>query len=302
MGGAYIAVSDDLASITFNPATIEIFQTPKDFRLTFYANPLATFASLKTDGLLPAGRKKADWSEVLRSLGLMVKAIGFSVKYIEGGIIFSEESLQNAALNTRKQFFSAANYDARESHTLGLRLKLAAQVGIGVNTTCYHVRQDAQNWWKFGTSYGVLLRPNKHVSAGVFYLALPSEANTERQPLERLVNDTVNIGVAYQPAPATTLALDVRNITQDNELYSRELHLGGEHCFGRWLTLRSGFFQPDRKSRCYSAGLGILSENLFVKPANQLYTERYLFNYTFVLEQRNHTNTSWHLFAFTLRF
>jgi hypothetical protein len=61
-------------------------------------------------------------SDVLRSLGLLVKAIGFSVKFIEGGIILSEESLQNGALNSRKQFFSAENHWSRYSHSVALRL------------------------------------------------------------------------------------------------------------------------------------------------------------------------------------
>ena len=41
MGSAYTSIEDDIVSASYNPATLNLYQVKKDYRLTIYLNPIA---------------------------------------------------------------------------------------------------------------------------------------------------------------------------------------------------------------------------------------------------------------------
>jgi hypothetical protein len=298
MGGAFTAVQDNLAAIEYNPAAFSQYLSPQKFRLTFFLNPVAPFVSgydyfnkIKPDQNQPL-------KEFFKAVALGIKSIIFTLNAFETGFLFLEEPIR---MNSQSDFFSTQSFWSNYSNSFFFRLRLAPQVAIGVNTTLYYRDQISTKKWNFGNSYGIFISPNNKTSVGVYYFALPDQLTTYRENLDRLGHDTINIGLAYHPEPATTLALDIRNITQENASHSREVHVGLERNFGNWFALRSGWFQTSSRIKYYSGGIGLIGENLFKKSDNLLRNPFYLINYSLVVGQTNHELMNWHFFSFTLR-
>lgn len=300
MGGAFAAVSDNVPAFMYNPATFSQYKYPKKVRLTFYVNPIAAGVSLNERCLFR--KEKTNALDVIKSLSLLFKAVTISLKSLEGGVLLFEESLANQAFVNRKKFFSSRSFWLDYSNSVSVRLKLAPQVALGVTTTFYSIKNATRQRWEVGTNYGVLLRPDRKIAVGVFYLAMPKRIADHRIVLERLTNDTINLGFAYQPNSATTFAIDLRNITQEKDSNSREIHLGFEQIFQSWFAFRAGFFQPAASRRCYSAGIGFLSADRFFKLDKHFKNKYFLLNYSFVNDVTDETTQPWHFFAFTLRF
>lgn len=296
MGGAFAAVNDNLAAFLYNPATFGQFQTPKDFRLTFYLNPLATGV-----GLAQLGRS-AKLYDSARALGFLVKAITFTAGNLEGGFMFSEESLDNSQLNSRRTFFSSRGFWESFSHHFGLRLALAQQVAIGIVTTFYYAAAGEGERWGIGNRYGVLLKPDPKYAVGVFYSVFPAGFEKQREALERLLNDTIHIGLTYSPWKKTLLALDVRNINSETSRNSREIHLGAEQQVGSIFAMRAGYFQPNPDTNVFSGGIGLLADNLFFKKDCHFLPPHFMLDYTFLLEQKKSNDSMWHFFSCVLRF
>lgn len=296
MGGAFSAVNDNLAAFSYNPATFKQYRAKKDFRLTFFLNPLGSFVSFFEQDASDS------WEGIGKSLGFLFKSITFSSRYLEGGLFFAEEAVQNYRFNEREKFFSSQGFWDNFSHRIGLRLALAQQVAIGMATTFYFSRALEGEQWRIGNSYGVLLNPDQKYSVGVFYIAFPEDFARMRTELERLVNDTVNIGLAYQPLEKTTLALDIRNINSEDNINSREIHVGAEQLLGSVLALRAGYFRERRQKHVISGGIGLLSDNFLFKKNKHFHPPRFLFDYTLVLERKKTTNSMWHFFSLSFRF
>ncbi len=298
MGGAFTAVQDNLAAIEYNPAAFSQYLSPQKFKLTFFLNAVAPFVS----GYDYFNERKPDQNQPLkeffRAVALGIKSIIFTLNAFETGFLFLEEPIR---MNSQSDLFSTQSFWSNYSNSFFFRLRLAPQVAIGVNTTLYYRDQMNTKKWSFGNSYGIFISPNNKTSVGVYYFALPDQLTTYREKLDRLGHDTINIGLAYHPEPATTLALDIRNITQENASHSREIHVGLERNFGNWFALRSGWFQTASRIKYYSGGIGLIADNLFKKSDNLLRNPLYLINYSLVVEQTNHELMNWHFFSFTLR-
>jgi hypothetical protein len=301
MGGAYAAVEDHLAAFNYNPATFEQYQQQKDFRLTFFLNPFTTLVSLYEEQHLNGEESRFEGRNFGRALGLFIKGITFTTRRFEGGILFCEESLANDALNHRKKFFSAQSFWEDYSHSLALKLKLAPQVAIGLTTTFYYVARGDEAGWKVGNQYGVLLRPEKKLNVGVFYLALPQKLDNHREAVERLANDSVNLGLAYRPLASTTLAIDLRNINNEKDENAIEPHVGIEQQFGSWGALRSGYFYQKEAMHAFSVGVGLLSGNLFCRKKNNFQNHDFIINYSLRLEKLKNDYTYWHFFSLQTR-
>lgn len=298
MGGAITAVQDNIAAIEYNPAAFSQFVTSPKFKISFYVNPVSPIIV----GYDYLKMKRQDQNQSLKELfkvaAIGIKSIIFTMNAFETGFLFLEEPVQTSS---QTNFFSTLSFWSNFSNSFFLRLRLAPQVAIGVNTTLYFLDQTDKKKLNFGNSYGIFISPNNKTAVGVYYFALPDQLTTYREKLDRLGHDTINIGLAYHPEPATTIALDIRNITQENNSYAREIHVGVERNFGNWLALRSGWFQTSSRTQNYSGGLGLFADNLFKKSDDHLQTPYYLINYSLVIEQTKSQTINWHFFSFALR-
>lgn len=298
MGGAFSAIQDNMAAILYNPAAFLQYSSPQKFKVTVYLNPIAPIVSGYDYQKKTEPDSDPFLKELLKSAALGLKSIIFSLNAVETGFLFLEEPI---ATGEQADFFSTRSFWSNYSNSFFFRIRFAPQVAIGVNTTLYYQEQIDQKRWFFGNSYGIFLSPNQQTSVGVYYFALPSQLPKYRENLDRLGHDTINIGVAYHPETASTIALDVRNITQENATHSREIHLGLERNFGNWFALRSGWFQTPSKLQYFSGGIGLIADNLFKKADNQLRNPFYLINYSLVVEQAKNEFQNWHFFSIMLR-
>ncbi|MBN2090056.1 hypothetical protein JW964_10590 [candidate division KSB1 bacterium] len=298
MGGAFSAVQDNIAAIQYNPAAFSQYISPQKLKVTFYLNPVAPIVAGYEYQQKTGQEQNQLLQEFLKTVTLGIKGVIFSLNAVETGFIFLEEPIP---LNSRAKFFSTKSFWSNYSNSFFFRLRLAPQVAIGVNTTLYHQDQTNQKKWHLGNSYGIFISPNPKTSVGVYYFALPDQLTNYREKLDRLGHDTINIGVAYHPETATTIALDVRNITQENATHAREVHIGLERNFGNWFALRSGWFQTTSRVRYYSGGIGLIADNLFKKSDAYLQNPYYLINYSLVVEESKSQTQNWHFFSFALR-
>ncbi len=298
MGGAFSAVQDNLAAFLYNPAAFSQYTSPQKLKISFYLNPVAPIVAGYDYQKMKDAEQDQLLKEILKTAALGIKGISFSLNAVETGFVFLEEQIPQSS---QADFFSTQSFWSNYSHSFFFRLRLAPQVAIGVNTTLYHQDQIRQKKLHFGNSYGIFISPNPKTSVGVYYFALPDQFSNYREKLDRLGHDTVNIGVAYHPETATTIALDVRNITQEEATHAREIHVGLERNFGNWFSLRSGWFQTTSNIQCYAGGIGLLADNLFKKADNQLRNPFYIINYSLVVEQSKRQQLNWHFFSFTIR-
>lgn len=300
MGGAYSAVGDNLAACIYNPATFEEYEFPKDFRITFYLNPFAPLVSLYGKQSEKAA-SESNQVKYSHAAGLLVKGITGTFRNFLVGIVFNEESVANRLLNYRKQFFAAESHWQDYSHIVTLRLKLAPQVALGVSTSFYSIDSAAGKSWYVDTSYGVLLRPDEKLNVGVFYVALPEGLENHRQLVERLSNDSINIGLAYYPRKSTIISLDLRNINDEGDDNAIQPHVGIEQKFQPWLALRGGFYRQKNGALTFSTGVGIISNEIFHKKKNRFKNNQFMINYTYLVQSKNSIKTNWHFFSFNVR-
>lgn len=300
MGGAFMAVNDDLATAGYNPAALDLYRNTKNFKITFFLNPLTSIASL-TENCKNEPGKNTNVGDILWSVGLALKGIAFSFKYLEGGFIISEESLNNSARLRRKKFMDFDQFRNDFSNSFIMRFRLAPQVAVGINTTIYNIKGITKHNWDFGTSYGVLLKPNEKINVGVVYIGLSKKIPEYREPIEKISDDTINLGLAYQPNAATTLSLDVRELNKIENSETLEIHSGLEQVCFSILALRTGYFRSNSKHHYFSMGFGLLDNNNFINAKNRFGHKQFIINYSMVLESFRKQVNKWHFFSFVFR-
>lgn len=303
MGGAFMAVNDDLVTSGYNPATFDLYHSQKKFKITFFLNPIAPLVGFKDNDIFgkrnSEKRKYAD--EILKSLSLLFKGIAFSMKFLEGGFVFSEESLNSKTRLERKKFFDSYRFWNDYSHSIILRFRLAPQVAIGFKTSFYNVKNNQKQIRDFGTSYGVQLKPNEKFCVGVAYIGLSKKLPNYRNRIENIIDDTINLGLTYQPHKTTTLSLDIHNLNKEDNNRIFEIHAGIEQSFFSVLALRAGYFQQNSQHHYFSGGFGLIGANNFFKMENRFGHEQFLLNYSIVLESHKKQMNKWHFFSFIFR-
>ncbi|MCK5737763.1 hypothetical protein KAH55_01225 [bacterium] len=300
MGGAFSSVAGGLEAIRYNPAAFTTAATHSDFSFDLFLNPIASFIRFSNLGCFSGDITKNSAGDILQSLGLFFKGATVKYRLFEVGFLFNEESADNPA-NSTAHFFDSANFTNDYSHAVSLKLQLAAPVAIGVTSTFYHMENADTAIWKNGISYGIYLNPNPYYSVGIFYHSAPQKPFPQRKNLERLLTDSINLGVAVYPGKNTIVALDVHNISEENAQISREVHVGLEHQFGSWFSLRGGYYQPEAKHHRISAGIGLFRSDFFHQNSPPSRTLPYAVNYGVVYEHADKTGTLWHFFTFSLK-
>ena len=148
--------------------------------------------------------------------------------------------------------------------TLGLALD--EKISLGVSAA---FRRPAEGQHRLPViRYGVLIRANRHMDVGAVALHMPPVLADCRREIDRLGDETVNLGVLWYPLGRPSLqrrgrqiprnlaelgqladlrfALDVRNVTQAEGLGGRqELHLGGSLGWTQLGELRAGIYWPN---------------------------------------------------------
>ena len=207
MGGAFSSVAGGLEAIRYNPAAFTAATTHSDFSLDLFLNPIAPFVNFSNQGCFSGDIATINSGDALQSLSLFFKGATVKYRFLEMGFLFNEESADNPA-NKTAHFFDSADFTNDYSHAVSLKLQLADPVAIGVTSTFYHTENSDSVQWKNGISYGIYLNPNPYYSVGMFYHSAPQTPYPQRKNLERLLTDSINLGVAVYPGKNTIIAFD----------------------------------------------------------------------------------------------
>jgi len=302
MGGAYVAVEDGIGSVAYNPASVKFWNLKRGFRFSLIANPVAStglFLYYKDNQTTPLNDHQ--WWNVARTL---LKGVVFSIPSFQAGITLYEEPLQRYKELSGKNVFSAKRFLSNHYETAFMRINLADRFSLGGTLSYYTFEDSGSVRRELGASYGVLIKPARNLNVGIMFYDVPDVIQNIRLPLERIVDETVNVGLSYTPFRGTMASLDVRNISEETKPASREVHFGMEQKFGKVVGLRGGYFQENKTHKKYfSAGIGLLSTNLF-RPDNAKYDNAdYVFNYSYVIERSDlKWKDQWHLFSFLFYF
>jgi len=297
MGGAFTSIEDDVESVLYNPGCFNLYKYPKDFKVTVFMNPLMSLLAFQhySDNF----SKNPDRRDFLNATALLFKSVVISIRQFETGVVIGEESFNNVMVNKQSRVFAYNNLWNDNSNTVFMKLRLAQRVSIGVNGTYYQRKIDEKNEDGIGFSYGIVLKPNDKLNVGLSYIDLPDKMADYRVRLERIFDETMNVGMSYNLFKGTTLALDVRNLTEENKDNVREFHFGFEQRIFNILALRGGYFKERfTDNETFSAGIGLIDSNIFFSGDDKFNHHDYMINYSFVHDE----SREWHMFSFLWRF
>lgn len=301
MGGAFTSVVDVLSAMEFNPAAYYLAEDDLP-PVTLFLNPVSPFiGGINHDDLFSGSGSPVD--DFLLGLSLVLKSMSFNFSAVQVGFNLSEESLSVPETFFDDTWIRVNGFRQNHSHTVVGRLELAKKVSVGAAAYLLFgssPHDPLKRVSDFGISYGILLRPEKGLNIGVSFVDPPDSLSQYRLPLERLVNESVNIGVSYELLFTRTLfSIDVRNLGEESNVAVRELHFGIEQVLLSHLALRAGYFKKVHGDHVFSWGVGLLNDSLLFNSGRG--SRNFYLNYAFVQEKSLPADNRWHLFSFLIR-
>ena len=301
MGGAYTAILDGISSAIYNPAGLRLNKFPKRGRLTFFFNPVGAAVGLRNPQAL---KSDSTWrvSDAIAAAGLFIKSVALSWSAFEAILVLTESLPNSSHQPANRPFFNSDGILDRYSNTFATRLQLAEQISIGAAVTLYTLDGNQEKRHRYGSCYGILIQPNKSVNVGLAYFDFPETIAPIRTKLDRIVDETINLGISWRPHRSTLLSLDIRNVSEEQKFITREIHIGAELVPFKHIAFRGGYFRKQLdKENVFSVGVGILSMNLFTRSGERLKNQDWMLNYTFVYDDITGNYEFWHYFSFLLR-
>jgi len=300
MGGAFLSVQDNLATIRFNPGAFALYSEKVSDRITIFLNPvLPSIAILKSDKL---GLKRYNITEkFINSISFLVKGITYSVGQFDFGLSFWEESILNK--NT-EQLFPNTDIQNYTYHSFIAKVKLAARISLGFSLNKYNQTVEGYERKGYISSYGVLMKPNPKIKIGIAYYDFPSYFNVTDK-FYGIKDETVNMGISYYPVKGLILSMDGINLNTVND---QELRFGFEKTFSKYFATRGGFYRTDTftkskdRSIYWTCGIGLLNCNYFKPRMRRFIYDDFIINYTCVFERKDTGNTNWHFFNCIISF
>ncbi len=289
MGGAFTAVLDGSTGILFNPATLELYRFPKTGRLTLFINPVASVEAIrsKTELKKVGGLSGLDW---LNYAGMFLKSLIYSLPNFSSSLLLVEELPQDPLAQDSGEMFSSTDLLDRNYSVLTTRLRLAKQIAIGASGYLISAKSLAKKRREIGASYGVLIQPSDKICIGMVYFDFPEDVADFFSIDDRIIDETINVGISYRPHRTLVFAADLRNASEEQRTVKRELHLGMDYTPCSLFALRSGFFhQKDLNQNVYSIGIGLLSSDLFHSEEDQFFVGDFVLNYAL----QSHVKAAW---------
>lgn len=273
MGGCYAANSDWSDARFFNPAGLRVGPAA-GLRLRFDPLAVGRPAVRAADG--DAGYAAAlPWLLPLRGLRLSWGPLLLDLAPADWQPRFARD------LPTGARDAEVSSADV--APTLAFAFAFDERVSLGAALTALRSEDDDRR--RLGVSYGALLRANRLLDVGAQAVYLPAGDVERRRQIDRIGDGTINVGLlwylrgrpgrrqrtlpesfgavrAWEDADLR-LALDVRNVTQEDGLSGRqEVHLGASSGWFGLFELRAGVFWPREGANVLvqprgSAGLGL---------------------------------------------
>lgn len=294
MGGAFLAVRDELAASLYNPANFGGGAKTRGISFQLFLNPLTPGIAI-ADGENFFNRSTSPSAQAFATAGLLIKGLALRAGPFAIGAIIAEQSTRWATVS-ESDLFEVKNYLDNQYSVLILRLRLAERAAMGGSLGLYYQSTGTeQREWQLRASYGIIIAPWPNVLLGVSYLTMPDAPNGGyRDHPERFVNGSVNIGMSFRPLPGTILAADVRNLVEDKNEMVREPHFGFEQNLFSTVALRGGaFWKSADESLAYTLGFGLIDSArlLFDSPRGAL--PNWLLNYGVAVEKDKAGQRRW---------
>jgi len=279
MGGAFTAVLDGSSGVLFNPAALELYRFPKTSRLTFFLNPIGGIEALRSKAEL-RNDGKIDGLDWFSYAGMLCKSIVYSRPDFSVSLLLAEELPRVAPTADSNEFFTSSGLLDRSYSVCTSRLRLAKQISIGASGILVTAKDISEKRREFAASYGVLIQPSDKICIGMAYFDFPQAVAGLFSLEDRIIDETINVGVSYRPHHTLLLAADLRNASEEQRTVKRELHLGVDYAPFSFIALRAGFFhQKDENKDVFSAGISLLNSNLFHSEEDQFFAKDFVLNY-----------------------
>ena len=301
MGGAFVSIEDDLPSLDFNPATFSLNPLPGKTQFSLFFNPLGPLVIAKNRKNVPS------WDV---PLGWLIRGFTLSVGRAEFGVLLGEESLADEKRLKRDDIFDGTGYQRERNTSFGFALVLAPRVSLGIAGELFirgknEVSTGGENTKKelgIGYRYGLMIKTRNNLHVGLCFFDFPDAYSKDRMVLERLADETLNIGVSYSLWKSLILALDVRNVSDEGKGAVREPHAGVELSLFRHLKLRGGYYREKEGKETISLGLGVLDWNALLPESRRFLHPTLAVNTAMLLRRDKGEESRWFILSCILRF
>ncbi len=249
MGGAYVSVENGLFALDFNPATFSSNIVEREIHFSVYFNPLGPVSIVEN------WNRISGWDD---RLGLLIYGMAFSYDRIRMGILWGEEALTDQRRLTRSCFFDGTAYPVQKNSNIGFSFFLNPRVSLGAVGEIFHREKNGKEHIQWGYRYGIVIKPRDDLSVGLCFCNFPNEYKEDRILLERLADETLNIGISYSPWKAVMAAFDIRNVSDEGKRVVREPHIGFEVNPVTFVSLRGGYYREwEGEEETFSIGIGL---------------------------------------------
>ena len=304
MGGAFTAVEDDNAAISFNPAAFNVRRDNPGTRLSVDFNPVLALASIDQSDNFSLTENKGV-GKALGSLLYFVRSISLSTSVFNFGLHFNEEK----AITTQSdKFFDSRHFEDNVFHTAVANIRLSSSVTLGISGRLIRSMENGENKKGGSINYGILLKPNDRYQVGIMFYILSTDVRNSRKKFDRIVNESVNVGLTFFPWSNMTVSIDVRNVTEGSKsdgFALQEFHFGFENTQIKHVSLRGGFYREKNgfgtDSDIFSAGIGLLDLNRFKGIGNRFSHPTPLLSYAIIFENKTDQNIRWHMLTVSFR-
>jgi len=293
LGGAFFSLKGDIETVFYNPAGFELLNPQWAKGFTVFINPVLPFVVWRHSENFDYG-KELNVKDFLSSLRYLFPAFIYMNKSINLGVLCYEEALQRGS---SERFFES-EYFHNNSYTAGFAsIWLAKRVRLGATGVAYTRRTPNGSVQKWGGSYGLLIQPSNRTSIGIAYFDMPPDFAQFRNPLEHIEDESINVGISFQYNPRFIFSVDIRNVSEPEKKFSKEIHFGLEGNIYKHTTLRTGYYSEkigdsSEHLNVFSFGIGLIDLNEFRPNMKRLLHRDYLLNYA-VLGQRVDSDISW---------
>lgn len=302
MASATNAVEDDLGALAFNPATYNLYQNLKRFRLTLFLSPISPGVLLQQPEEY-FGERRRNGDKALAALLSLIRGVNVSVNSLDFGILLSEprirpldEYASEGGAHLRGVFNN--HYDS-----ITARFRLAQQLSIGASVQLMFYPDSAGDRRQaLGTSYGVYLIPQDGFQVGISYFSFPEKVRGYRNVLEGIYSDAINLGISYAAPWRFNVSLDLRNIAVGQGGPREMYFLGLEQELFAQVALRGGVqYRIEADTFAYSAGIGLLNMNNFLHSRQPFMHPNFALNYAVIFQRQAGQTRFIHAFQLLIR-
>lgn len=294
MGGAFIAIEDDIASMDLNPAAFKTYTQTSRTQVSVYFNPLGPILVLKN------WSEKKDWDI---PVSWMLRGVSLTSGRFNVGILLGEESISTHEQSSQMGFFDGSGFNVRRNSSIGFSLALSPLVSVGIAGEMFIRETDTKKSIELGYRYGVMIRTQSRINVGLCFVDFPNNFREDRLELERLADETLNVGVSYTPWQFLKLSVDVRNVSDDGKGAVREPHIGFEFLPIMHLALRGGYYrEKGGNQEALSLGLGLLDWNRVLAEGRRFSNVSFGLNAAYIWQWIDGVERKWFALSSMVRF